>query len=90
MLEKCYKVFFENKICVIKDANNLKVFKVHMKDMRFILDLMKEKLATNDENIKEGSKLKEDEYLLKKFDVQVKKVDECPHSNIHQRSNALP
>ena len=33
---------FENKVCVIKDANNLKTFKVHLKDKRFVLDLMKE------------------------------------------------
>ena len=31
MLEKDYKVSFENKLCMIKDANNLEVFKVHMK-----------------------------------------------------------
>jgi len=32
-------------------------------------------------------KLEEDKYLWKKIDVQVKKVDGCPHSNIHKRSN---
>ncbi|QCD81196.1 hypothetical protein DEO72_LG2g1521 [Vigna unguiculata] len=37
---------------------------------------MEEELVTNEESIKEGSKSKEDELLLKKFDVQVKKVDE--------------
>ena len=78
----------ENKVCVIKYANNLEVFKVHIKDKRFVLDLMKEKLTTNKENIKEGLKSEKNKYLLKKFDVQVKKVDEGPHSNIHQRFNA--
>ncbi|QCE06821.1 glutaredoxin 3 [Vigna unguiculata] len=66
----------ENKVCVIKYANNLEVFKVHIKDKRFVLDLMKEKLTTNKENIKEGLKSEKNKYLLKKFDVQVKKVDE--------------
>ena len=42
LLEKDYKVSFENKVCVIKNANNIEVFKVHMKDKRFALDFMKE------------------------------------------------
>ena len=32
LLEKGYKVSFENKVCVIKNTNNIEVFKVHMKD----------------------------------------------------------
>jgi len=46
---------------------------------------MEEELATNEKSIKERSKPKEYEYLLKKFDVEVKKVDEGLQSNIHQR-----
>jgi len=75
---------------MIKNANNIEVFKVHMKDKRFGLNLMEEELVTNEESIKEGSKSEEDELLLKKFDVQVKKVDEGSHSNIHQKSMSLP
>jgi len=48
---------------------------------------MREELTTNEGNTKEGSKSKVDEYLLKKFHVQVKKVDEDPHSNNHLKSN---
>jgi len=87
LLEKGYKVSFENKVYVIKNANNIKVFKVHMKDKRFALDFMKEEFATKKVSMKEGSKL-EDKYLWKKVDVQVKKVDGSSHSNIHKRSNA--
>jgi len=87
MLEKGYKVSVENKVCVIKNANNIKVFKVYMKDKIFVLDFMKEKCATNKVSMKEGSKL-EDKYLRKKVDVQVKEVDGGSHSNIHKRSNA--
>jgi len=50
MLEKGYKVSFENKVCVIKNANNLEPFKVHMKNKRFALDLMKEEFPTNEES----------------------------------------
>ena len=49
--------------------------------------LIKEELNTNEEDIKERSKLKEDRCLLKKFDVQEEKVEEEPYSNIHQRFN---
>jgi len=61
-LEKGYNVSFENKVCVTKNANNIEVFKVHMKDKRFALDFMKEEFATNKVSMKEGSKL-EDKYL---------------------------
>ena len=88
LLEKGYKVSSENKVCVIKNANNIEVFKVHMKDKRFVLDFMEE-FDTKKVSMKEGSKL-EDKYLWKKVDVQVKKVDEGSHSNIHKRSNATP
>jgi len=88
MVEKCYKVSFENKVCVIKNANNIEVFKVHMKDKRFALNFMKEEFATNKVSMKEGSK-SEDKYIWKKVDVQVKKVDGGSHSNIHKRSNAM-
>jgi len=68
LLEKGYKVSFENKVCVIKNANNIEVFKVHMKDKRFAQDFMKGEFATNKVNMKEGSK-SEDKYLWKKVDV---------------------
>ena len=58
-----------------------------MKDKRFVLDFMKEKLATNKVSMQEGSK-SENKYLWKKVDVQVKKVDEGSHSNIHKMSNS--
>lgn len=44
-------------------------------------------MTTNKENIKEWSRSKEDEYFLKKFDIQMKKVHEDSHSNIHQKFN---
>ena len=72
---------------MIKNANNIEVFKVHMKDKRFVLDFMKEEFATNKVSMKEESK-SEDKYLWKKVDVQVKKVYGGSHSNIHKRSNA--
>jgi len=87
MLEKGYKVSFENKVCGIKNVNNIEVFKVHMKEKRFAFDLIKEECATNKVSMKEGSKSEEDKYLWKKVYVQVKKVDGGPHSNIHKRSN---
>jgi len=60
MLEEGFKVSIENKLCVIKNATYLEVFKVHMKDNIFGLNLMKEELTTNEENIKEGSKSKDE------------------------------
>jgi len=62
MLEKGYKVSFENKVYVVKNANNIEVFKVHMKDKRFSVDFMKEECATNKVSMKEGSESK-DKYL---------------------------
>ena len=59
---------------MVKDAKNLKVFKVYIKDKRFVLYLIKEELITNKECIKEGSKLKKDEYFLKIFYVQAEKI----------------
>jgi len=53
MLEKGYMVSFENKFCVINNANNIEVFKVYMKDKRFALDFMKEECATNKVSMKE-------------------------------------
>jgi len=82
LLEKGYKVSFENKVCVIKNANNIEVLKVYMKDKKFALDFMKEEFATKKVSMKEGSKL-EDKYLWKK-------VDGGSHSNIHKSSNATP
>ncbi|CAL5368182.1 unnamed protein product [Camellia sinensis] len=45
LLEKGYKVLFEDKNCVIKDTKVIEVFKVQMKDKSFALDLMKEEQA---------------------------------------------
>ena len=45
LLEKGYKVLFEDKNCVIKDTKVIEVFKVQMKDKNFALDLMKEEQA---------------------------------------------
>ena len=42
LLEKGYKVLFEDKNCVIKDANNIEMIKVQMKGKSFVLDLMNE------------------------------------------------
>ncbi|KAH9678563.1 hypothetical protein KPL71_025767 [Citrus sinensis] len=46
LLEKGYKVLFEDKNCVIKDAKDKEVFKVQMKGKSFALDLMKEEHAS--------------------------------------------
>jgi len=85
LLDKCYKVSFENRLFVIKDTNNLKVFKVHMKDETFALNFIKEELVRNKVNTREWSKLKEDRYLL--LDLEKEKIDEKPHSSINQRFN---
>jgi len=53
LLEKGYKVSFENKACVIKNTNNTEVFKVHMKDERFALDFMKEEFDKKKVSMKE-------------------------------------
>ena len=74
---------------MIKNTNNIEVFKVHMKDKRFALDFMKEKFAINKVSMKERSK-SEDKYLWKKVDVQVKKVGGGSYSNIHKSFNATP
>jgi len=42
LLEKGYKVLFEDKKCVIKDANNIEMINVQMKCKSFALDLMNE------------------------------------------------
>ena len=42
LLEKGYKMLFEDKNCVIKYAKDREVFKVQMKGKSFALDLMKE------------------------------------------------
>ncbi|KAH9665621.1 hypothetical protein KPL70_020385 [Citrus sinensis] len=45
LLEKGYKMLFEDKNCVIKYAKDREVFKVQMKGKNFALDLMKEEQA---------------------------------------------
>lgn len=43
LLEKGYKVIFENKKCLIKDANDHGMFKIKMRGKSFLLDLMENK-----------------------------------------------
>lgn len=43
LLEKGFKVIFEDKQCLIKDANNKEVFRIKMRGKSFPLDPMKEK-----------------------------------------------
>nr|KYP64080.1 Retrovirus-related Pol polyprotein from transposon TNT 1-94 [Cajanus cajan] len=45
LLEKGYKVLFEDKNCMIKDSEGREVFKVQMAGKSFTLDLMKDELA---------------------------------------------
>lgn len=45
LLEKGYKVLFEDKNCVIKDTKSIEVVKVQMKGKSFALDLMKDDQA---------------------------------------------
>ncbi|CAL5436624.1 unnamed protein product [Camellia sinensis] len=45
LLEKGYKVLFEDKNYVIKDSKGIEVFKVQMKGKSFALDLMKDEQA---------------------------------------------
>lgn len=45
LLEKGYKVLFEDKMCLIKDASGQDLFKVKMKGKSFSLDLMEEEQA---------------------------------------------
>ncbi|KAL4342366.1 hypothetical protein GQ457_08G025750 [Hibiscus cannabinus] len=45
LLEKGYKVLFEDKKCIIKDAKNKDVFNIQMKDKSFVLDFMQEEQA---------------------------------------------
>lgn len=51
---------------MIKEANNLAVFKVHMKGKSFALESMKEEFTTNEEDIKSKEE-HEDAYTLKKI-----------------------
>jgi hypothetical protein len=43
LLEKRYKVLFENNFCLITDAQNREVFKVQMESKSFALNFMEEK-----------------------------------------------
>ncbi|XP_031255630.1 uncharacterized protein LOC116113618 [Pistacia vera] len=45
LLEKWFKVFFENKRCIIKDAEDQEVFTIKMRGNYFSLDLMEEERA---------------------------------------------
>nr|KYP44767.1 hypothetical protein KK1_033686 [Cajanus cajan] len=42
LLEKSYKILFEDKMCLIKDASGHDLFKVKMNGKSFSLDLMEE------------------------------------------------
>ncbi|RDX76727.1 hypothetical protein CR513_43252, partial [Mucuna pruriens] len=46
LIQKGFKVIFESDKCLIKDANDIKVFKVKMKGKNFALDPMKEEQTT--------------------------------------------
>nr|KYP74763.1 Putative transposon Ty5-1 protein YCL075W family [Cajanus cajan] len=43
LLDKGYKILFEDKMCLIKDASGHDLFKVKMKGKNFFLDLMEER-----------------------------------------------
>ena len=42
LLEKGFKVLFDNKFCMIKDANGKDVFKIKMRGKRYVLNLLEE------------------------------------------------
>ena len=46
LLEKGYKVFFEDKLCMIKDSEGKEVFKVQMKGKSFALNFMNNEQAS--------------------------------------------
>jgi hypothetical protein len=51
LLEKGYKVLFEDKFCLITDAQNRKVFKVQMESKSFALNFTEgEQTAVHEEN----------------------------------------
>ena len=45
LLEKGFKVLFEDKFCMIKDANGKNVFKIKMRGKSFALNLLEEEQA---------------------------------------------
>ncbi|RVW60649.1 hypothetical protein CK203_048842 [Vitis vinifera] len=51
LLEKGFKVLFEDKFCMIKDANGKNVFKIKMRGKSFALNLLKEEQATVSQEI---------------------------------------
>ena len=55
LLEKGYKVLFEDKNCMIKDSKDRKVFNVQMKGKSFALDLKKRRASCNPQKIKQFS-----------------------------------
>jgi hypothetical protein len=42
LLDKGYKVLFEDKSCVIEDAEGIEVFNIQMKGKSFVLDFKEE------------------------------------------------
>ena len=46
LLKKGFKVLFEDKFCMIKDANGKDVFKIKMRGKNVALNLLKEEQAT--------------------------------------------
>ena len=51
LLEKGFKVLFEDKFCMIKDANGKNVFKIKMRGKSFALNLLEEEQATVSQEI---------------------------------------
>ena len=61
LLEKGYKVIFEDKNCMIKDANGRKLFRIQMKSKCFNLNIQEEeelKLKNMNKKIKKPNPLK--------------------------------
>ena len=51
LIEKGFKVLFEDKFCMIKDANGKNVFKIKMRGKSFALNLLEEEQATVSQEI---------------------------------------
>jgi hypothetical protein len=49
LLDKGYKVLFEDKSCVIEDAEGIEVFNIQMKGKSFVLDFKEEQAAVHKE-----------------------------------------
>ena len=69
LLEKGFKVHFEDKMCVIKDATGVKLFSVQMKGKSFQLDLLEK-----EQSVYQAS--------MKTTDIWHKRLGHCHHSAI--------